>query len=40
MDLTIPKTRNTRCKGDKEAEEMAKKREEKKTWVVRLLKKA
>ncbi len=40
MDLTIPRTRGTCHKGDKEAKNMAKEREERKTWAIKLLEKA
>jgi hypothetical protein len=39
MDLTIPKTRGTCRKGDKEAKEMVKECEERKAWAIKLLKK-
>jgi hypothetical protein len=39
MDLTIFKTKGTRCKCDKEAKEMAKGREERKSRAIKLLKK-
>jgi hypothetical protein len=37
MDLTIPRTRSIHYKGGKEAEAMAKKREERKTQAIKLL---
>ncbi len=40
MDLAIPRTRGTRHKGNKEAEEMAKECEEKKSRAIKLLEKA
>jgi hypothetical protein len=40
MDLTIPKTRCTHYEGDKEAEEMVKKCEERKARAIKLLEKA
>jgi hypothetical protein len=39
MDLAIPRTRGTRHKGNKEAEEMAKECEEKKSRAIKLLEK-
>jgi hypothetical protein len=39
MDLAIPRTRRTCHKGNKEAEEMAKECEEKKSWAIKLLEK-
>jgi hypothetical protein len=40
MDLAIFKTKNIHCKGDKEAEKMAKKCGEKNAWAIKLLEKA
>jgi hypothetical protein len=40
MDLTIPRTRSTRHKGNKEAKEMAKECEKRKAWAIKLLEKA
>ncbi len=39
MDLTIPKTRGTRCKGDKEVEKLAKEHEERKSQPIKFLEK-
>ncbi len=40
MDLAIPRTRSIHYKGGKEAEAMAKEREERKTQAIKLLEKA
>ncbi len=37
MDLAIPKTKGIHRKGSKEAEKMAKAREERKSWTIKLL---
>ncbi len=38
-NLAIPKTEGSRCKGDKDAEEMAKEHEERKAWAIKVLEK-